>query len=389
MSARPPLCLCADVEWLHAPPPLALVPELGLVQGALAGLVSPPGAGKTFVLLSLATAIALGAEWLGLPIAAAGPVVYAVGEGHALFPRRLAALRTAYGLHADEPSGVVFARAPLSLLAPDDVTALLDAVREALAGEPPRLVAFDPLASFMAGGDENSTADMSAVVAALNRIRADTGAAVLVAHHTGWNAERERGSTVLRGALDALYQLRADEGSLTLECVKLRDGLAPAPLLLRLQPVDDSCVVARGDASPAAPVALTAKQREVLAMLRTIVLDEPVSYSRWRDACGLPHATFERAAAVLVRGGWVLKLGKGRAARYAPPGPLPSTLTSPSRHPHEGEADHPHSPSHPFRGEGVRVRPSPALETAGLDPSPSQGCEGIRAPREPGEEPAP
>src|SRR5438445_2160679 len=179
VNPRPPLRLLADTEWLREPPPPQLVDGL-LPAGALAALVGAPGTGKTFVAMSLSTAIGIAADWLGHRITAAGPVIYAVGEGHTAFPRRLRAVRTAHGLQEDEPSGVFYGREPLSLLDSSDVTCLLDSVREHLQGEAPRLLVFDPLAAFMGGGDENSTQDMSTVVASLNRIRTDTDAAVLV-----------------------------------------------------------------------------------------------------------------------------------------------------------------------------------------------------------------
>ena len=318
---RSPFRLVTDQEWMGEPPPEPLIDGLGLAAGSLGAIVSAPGTGKTFVALSIASALALGADWLGHHIASRGPIVYAVGEGHAAFPLRLQALRAYHGLRDADPSGVLYLREPVSLLLSDAVAGLLASVRDALAGIPPRAFVFDPLASFMAGGDENSTQDMSLVVASLNRIRAETGAAVLVAHHTGWNAERERGSTVLRAAMDAMFNLKADDGVLTLECTKLRDGVMPEPLRLQLRPVAGSCVVERSTASSETQAAtLTPKQREVLDALRRIVIDEPVSFSRWREASGVAETTFETAQAALVKGGWVHKTGKGRSARYAPPG---------------------------------------------------------------------
>ena len=45
--------------------------------------------------------------------------------------------------------------------------------------------------------------------------------------------------------------------------------------------------------------------------------------SRWKTASGAADTTFDRAVALLVRSGYVLKLGHGRNARYQPPGYLP------------------------------------------------------------------
>jgi len=366
VTARPPVRLLADCEWIHEPAPAAVVEGTGLTAGALAGIISAPGSGKTFVSMSLSTATAIAADWLGHRVVAPRPVVYAVGEGQAAFPLRLAALRTAYELRDDEPSGVWYVRESFSLLNADDITALLDGLREHLVGEAPGLVVLDPLAAFMAGGDENSTQDMSTVVAALNRIRAETGACVLVDHHTGWNAERERGSTVLRAAMDVMYSLTQADGVLTLECTKLRDGVVPAPLRLQLRPVAGSCVVELCTHPTDEPAAtLTPKRRQVLDTLNAIVIDEPVAFSRWRDASGVAETTFESAAAALVKGGWVHKTGKGRNARYAPPGPLPPTPDSPPITPDGGgpiTPDHPRGPLGP--GVGGKGDPDTAARDA-------------------------
>lgn len=325
MNPRLPLVLVPDITWLREPPPPQLVNGF-LPAGALAGIAGAPGTGKTFLGISLATAVGIATDWLGRQIVGGGPVVYAVGEGHAAFPRRLQAVRASHGVAEDEPAGVWYMREPLSLLNPDDVTALLDAARP-LA---PRLFVFDPLAAFTAGGDENSARDMGAVVAALHRIRTDTCATVLVTHHTGWNQDRERGSTALRAALDVLYSVKLEDAVLTLECVKLRDGTPPAPLVLRLKPLGDSCTVEIGDAT-ADTVALTRKQRQAVEALERIVVDEEgISYSRWKEASRLAPTTFDEALVVLVRGHKVSKSGKGRSARYSP---------SPNGHP--GPRTHP------------------------------------------------
>jgi hypothetical protein len=353
VSPRQSVRLLADCEWMREPPPQSLVDGTGLTAGALAAIYSAPGVGKTFVTMSLATAVAIAPDWLGFKVVSPKPVVYAVGEGQAAFPLRLSALRTAYELRDDEPSGVWYVRESFSLLNPDDITALLDGIREHLAGEAPGLVVLDPLASFMGGGDENDTKDMSAAVAALNRIRAETGACVLVLHHSGWSGDRERGSIALRAAMDVLYKLTQEDGILTLDVDKLRDGATPGPLHLRLRSVAGSCVVELSGAPDVQQVTtLTAKQHHVLDALKAVVVDEPVTYTRWKDAAGTADTTFDRTMALLVRSGYVKKYGMGHGARYAPPGPLPPTPTSPPSHPHGGALVTPTRPRGPVKAPG-------------------------------------
>src|SRR2546422_2127061 len=131
---------------MRVPVAQALVQDV-LPDGALAALVGPPGSGKTFLALAPATAVALPTDWMGHAVLAGGPTIYLAGEGLGAFPRRLRAVREAYGLADEEPSGVFYVAEPLSLLRPEDVTDLLDSARAQLAGEAPQLFVFDPLAA--------------------------------------------------------------------------------------------------------------------------------------------------------------------------------------------------------------------------------------------------
>jgi hypothetical protein len=317
----------SDVAWAREPVPPWII-EGFLPAGGIVEMFGPSNAGKTFVALGLSTAVALGApDWLGHRVITPGRVAYAVGEGHAHFPRRLHALRTHYGLGDEEPSGVLFLRERFTLLKPDDVTGVIDAVRATLAGEPLRLLTLDPLAAFFTGGDENSARDMGIALDALHRLRTELATTVFFGHHPGWgNTERERGHSSLRANVDVCYAVKADDGLITLEATKVRDDAPPPPLRLRLQPAADSCVVALATDAAAdtrTVTTLTAKQQHILDALGAIVVDDPVAYSRWKTAAGAADTTFDRTVALLVRSGYVLKLGHGRSARYQPPGPYP------------------------------------------------------------------
>ena len=87
----------------------------------------------------------------------------------------------------------------------------------------PGLVVLDTLAMHLGDGDENSTQDMSAFCRSVRMIREGIGAAVLVAHHTGWQTKHERGSTAFRGAVDTLIKVTENNGIVTLQCDKQRD----------------------------------------------------------------------------------------------------------------------------------------------------------------------
>ncbi len=115
----------------------------------------------------------------------------------------------------------------------------------------PRLILVDTLAHCIAPGDESATRDMGAFVAAVNAVRRQTGAAVGVIHHTGWDVKRERGSTAFRGAVDTMIKVVMDEDkTITMSCDKQRDD-APFPdQKFVLEPYFDSCVLELASEKP-------------------------------------------------------------------------------------------------------------------------------------------
>ncbi len=204
-----------------------------LPSGCLATLVGQSGSGKTFVALDLSLSIAHGIDWCGQPTKR-GSTVYVAAEGGAGLATRV----DSWCKHHNHGADLADARFYPDAIIPTDErvrAALLAALRPLPAL---RLVVLDTLARCI-GGDENDTRDMSSFVAALDSIRRDTGAAVLVVHHFGWAAERQRGSSALRAAVDVELSVSRDEqlGTITVSCSKLREGAPCAPLRFDLVPV--------------------------------------------------------------------------------------------------------------------------------------------------------
>jgi RecA-family ATPase len=79
------------------------------------------------------------------------------------------------------------------------------------------MIIIDTLARNM-GGDENSTQDMNAFIQHLDTyLRQPWKCCVLVVHHRrGMDKDRSRGSTALKGALDAEYKVPLDSGTKTI-----------------------------------------------------------------------------------------------------------------------------------------------------------------------------
>jgi hypothetical protein len=83
------------------------------------------------------------------------------------------------------------------------------AIRE-LTGGSCGLIVIDTLSRALAGGDENSSTDMGALVKNVDALRAATGAHLLVVHHSGKNkANGARGHSLLRAATDTEIEIEA------------------------------------------------------------------------------------------------------------------------------------------------------------------------------------
>lgn len=197
-----------------------------LTEQSAAVVYGESNSGKTFWATDLALHVAAGLPWRGRRVEQGG-VVYAVLEGGHGFRNRVAAWRAAHdGLEAP----VHFAAVPhsMNLLQPDaDVLVLIATIKAAAAAMamPVKLIVIDTLSRALAGGDENSSEDMGALVKNMDKIRERTGACVLFVHHSGKDQARgARGWSGLRGAIDTEIEVKADDGSTrTAEVVKQRD----------------------------------------------------------------------------------------------------------------------------------------------------------------------
>jgi len=134
-------------------------------------------------------------------------------------------------------------RIPLAIIerSPDllnrvDVEALIETLQKICreTGLPLMAVAFDTLARATPGSKEDAE-DFGEVVGAADRIIHETGAAVLLVHHSGKDFTKgTRGHSSLSGAADVI--LSVADGVLTVE--KSRDGPAGAKFPFQLVPVE-------------------------------------------------------------------------------------------------------------------------------------------------------
>lgn len=197
-----------------------------LIDGGLSVVYGESNCGKTFLTCDLALHVAMGRPWMGRDVDRGG-VVYVAAEGGFGIRNRLVAARQ----HHDIPTGLPFAVLPstINLLHPTtDIPAFLDLIQAAgqrlPSGLPLRLIVVDTLSRALAGGDENSSEDMGALVRHADRIRTATGANLTFIHHSGKDkASGARGHSLLRAATDTEVEVAKGDWASTATIKKQRD----------------------------------------------------------------------------------------------------------------------------------------------------------------------
>lgn len=223
-------CVLAGNKWLIEG--LWAAEAVGVIGGT-------PKSCKTWLALELAVAVASGADALGrFPVSTPGPVLaYAAEDGPAQLHERLLAITAARGLELGALD-LFLLSAPCLRLDCELDRARLGATLDRLQ---PRLLLLDPLVR-LHRSDENSSADMAALLGELRELQRRHRLAIMLVHHLRKNATSALGGQALRGSGDLhawgdsnLY-LRRREREITLS-VEHRSAHAPEPF--RLEFLDD------------------------------------------------------------------------------------------------------------------------------------------------------
>lgn len=210
-----------------------LIEDLWLAQsvGILAG---HPKLGKTFLAAQIALAVAGNCEVLGKPARLCGAVLFYGAEDS------LPALRTRFdGLTS--VAGLALQELPIYLL---DIPVLridrdqdLRRLRAAIEVHRPRLLVLDPFIR-IAAIDENSAAEVSAVLASLRAIQRDYQTSVLLVHHARKSPSAHpqlalRGSGDFAAWSDSSLYLTRSSRRLQL-WIEHRSAPTPEPMSLQL-----------------------------------------------------------------------------------------------------------------------------------------------------------
>lgn len=209
--------------------------------GALSVVYGESNCGKTFFMTDLALHVAQGLKWRDRRVNQGG-VIYAALEGLRGVQDRI----TAYKKHNCILGGTI----PLAIMPSQldffsenaNIAEFIELVKESekRIGNV-SLIVIDTLARAMAGGDENSTQDMSKMIAYADLIRRHTNAHLCFVHHSGKNkALGARGSGALRAGVDTEIEIGRPDGAnySTINYVKQRDLSAADEMYFGLKVIE-------------------------------------------------------------------------------------------------------------------------------------------------------
>jgi len=263
------------------PPPIDYVLP-NMVAGTVGALVSPGGAGKSMLILQLATQIAGGPDLLGVGELPTGAVLYLPAEDppvaihhrlHALGAHLTAEQRQAVadGLVIEPLIG----KCP-NIMARD----WFDGLKRAAEGH--RLMVLDTLRRFHIE-EENASGPMAQVIGRMEAIAADTGCSIVFLHHANKGAsmagagdqqQASRGSSVLvdnirwQSYLSGMTQAEAEEWGVDegQRGFFVRYGVSKANYGAPFQ----ECWLRRHEGGVLKPAVLERQKRQPLAKLKSV-----------------------------------------------------------------------------------------------------------------------
>ncbi|MCZ4606266.1 AAA family ATPase [Streptomyces sp. Lzd4kr] len=211
--------------------------------GSLVRTFGNPKTYKSFIVLHKAACVSLGIPWYGHSTARTN-VLYVVAEGTAGMKKRKRAWEARHG---GRKMAVRFYPKAVQIGDPEQMRALIAYCVVHDIG----FVIYDTQARCTVGHDENSNTEMGVIIAALDVLRAETGACTELVHHAGAEGVRGRGATALDGAVDTEFKTERTGKSATVKLVtRFQKDMEEGPdIELVVSKIGDSMVLELADTS--------------------------------------------------------------------------------------------------------------------------------------------
>lgn len=203
--------------------------SIGMLFGA-------PASAKSFIAMDIAYCIAAGVDWNGNDTLQ-GKVVYLAGEGFNGMSKRFKALGFKYKTATTD---VFLSEMPASLSSKVSAQEVYDEIIKICPK--PILIIVDTLHRNFGPGDENSAKDFGEFLLVITTLMRALGTAILLVHHSGHSAaDRGRGSSSIKAALDVEYKISKTDKLVTMVCTKAKEFEEPKPISFNLvtQPIND------------------------------------------------------------------------------------------------------------------------------------------------------
>lgn len=186
--------------------------------------VGHTGSYKTFVAIAMACSVACGTRF-GSELTEKGFSVLVSAEGSANVGKRVKAWEIKN--KKEVGNGLLRIDQPMNPLEINDYKLLCGTIdnHKSKTGTEPSLIILDTLSQCSAGLDENSSSNMSLFLQACNRLATETGASVLLIHHTS-KVGGYRGSSALESNVDFMLTIEKSKGEMaaTMAIQKMKDA---------------------------------------------------------------------------------------------------------------------------------------------------------------------
>lgn len=232
-----PLIRWANTTQYRPPAPLDYVIDDYLVAGTTSMIFGGPGACKSFLVQDMGMCVATGQNWHNREVSQ-GLVFYVAGEGHQDLHNRIHAWKTVHGYGRDDTFPFFHSEHEINLRDAEMIQALVDVIKTELECHQPQLIIVDTLSTNFGGGDENA-GDMTDFINHMNGLARDTGAHVMIVHHTGKDKDKgARGNSSSHGNVYTYMPVDEKDGLTRLTMMKQKGGPQMKPLGFRMDLVD-------------------------------------------------------------------------------------------------------------------------------------------------------
>jgi len=177
------------IDFIHDP----LIPE-----GSITLLCGDAGIGKSYISLYLSILMAEGSDFLGSKMKQKNVLFVDLESSLPLLNTRVQSI----GIKSEN---IFFYTESLNFLLKEDISELKNEILYREAG----FCVIDSLMDIIPGINENDSGSMNQIFSALRSLVKQTGCSFLIIHHVNKANGDYRGSSAIKGAIDALYTLKS------------------------------------------------------------------------------------------------------------------------------------------------------------------------------------